>query len=154
MGRMEIRIEDELLEKLDEIAHREGKSRSEIIRSLIQMFVNLAYEDIDITEIVKQALEREPERKFILAIEERRRQGPAFRRFTEAKVIYGDADEILTDEECDSYPYDCWWTKIVIPKTIPTIVLKERVDETIDPPVYEKEVYIFTKEGWKKVRIQ
>ncbi len=33
------KLSEELLEKLDEIARREGKTRSEVIRAAIEMFI-------------------------------------------------------------------------------------------------------------------
>jgi hypothetical protein len=103
--------------------------------------------------IIKQALKNPSEAKFLLTIETWYRQGPAYTRYRSFKVIYGEVDEVLLERSCDSYPYDCYENYIIVPKSVPAIVLVEEEDETVDPPVSRKELYVFTKDGWKRVEI-
>ncbi len=47
------KLSEELLEKLDEIARREGKTRSEVIRAAIEMFISTKLRGPRIARTVK-----------------------------------------------------------------------------------------------------
>ena len=102
-------------------------------------------------EEVGRLLERakETEWKYLLKLSEWARQGSAYTDFAEYKVVYGEADEVVLERWDAGYPYAAGRDILVIPKTVPVVVLWEHVtDERQDT-----RIYVFTKDGWKEVEV-
>jgi len=84
------------------------------------------------------------------------RQGSAFEDKYQCEVIYGNAD---VDEEYDrhlcelNYPYRCPGVFRVRPRSIPTIVLCHGLDNTGNEEVRVQDLYIFTQDGWKYMKV-
>jgi hypothetical protein len=110
-----------------------------------------------ISELVKRVIENPEqypeEAKIILTIETWVRQGPSFTDEQRVTVIYGEADEVTLEQFDYGYPYRKGKKIALIPKTLPTVVLVRRVDDTTSPEIDETILYIFTKNGWKSVKV-
>ena len=84
------------------------------------------------------------------------RQGSAYEDKYQCKIIYGNAD---VEEEYDrhlcelNYPYRCPGVFKVRPRSIPTIVLCYGLDNTGNEEVRVQDLYIFTQDGWKYMKV-
>jgi len=104
-----------------------------------------------IRELIKQA--KPIELKFLLILEEWARQGNAlYRDDQKFEVVYGEVDDIVLEEWDAGYPYTAGARHLLIPKTIPAIVKVKRYCD--DPVIDEEYIFIFTKEGWKVVKVR
>jgi hypothetical protein len=106
----------------------------------------------DIKKLIEQA--SPIEFKYLLKLRLERRRGGCgyvYLFWTDAEVIYGDADVITLDKY---YADDCTWFEdiLIVPKTVPTIVLLKHHD---DDPEYSdyNDIYVFDRDGWKSVRV-
>ena len=151
--RLEVRIPREIKERLSEISYFEKKSISEMVREILEVLITLKEREIPV-ELLKEATKKEPERKYILEITEHWRQGPAFVDKKETMIVYGEAEKVIVDEWCDSYPYNCYSKVIYVPKTIPVIIIEREVADNVDPPIDKTYLYVFTKKGWVKVDVK
>jgi hypothetical protein len=98
--------------------------------------------------------ENRVESRFILLIEEWIRQGTSFDDTSKFEVIYGEADLVKLEEWNEGYPYRKGTKYLVIPKTVPVIILwYHRWDYGEDRGEREI-VYVFTAEGWKKISVR
>ena len=108
-----------------------------------------------IKALVEKALrEGKEEAKMILTLERWYRQGPAYTDEQTIDIIYGEADMVVLEKYDEGYPYRKGEKVALIPRTVPVVVLVERYDNTVSPEVSEKWIYVFTKEGWKRLRVQ
>jgi len=102
----------------------------------------------DIEKLLEKA--KDTEWKYLLKLREWARQGPAYTNYAEFSILYGEAETVKIREWDSGYPYERGWEYIIIPKTVPTVVLWEHeTDEAV-----RKVVYVFTKDGWKEVEVQ
>jgi hypothetical protein len=115
----------------------------------------IKHKEIKLEEITSEEISRllerarETEWKYLLRVREWVRQGPAYTDYAEFKIVYGEAEEIKVREWDSGYPYERGWEYIIIPKTVPVVVLWEHVtDERQDT-----RIYVFTKDGWKEVEV-
>jgi len=98
--------------------------------------------------------ERYPdEARLILVIEKWRRQGEAFTDEQWYEVVQGDVKEVELESFDEGYPYRRGAKIALIPLSIPTVIDLYRYDDTTDPPVKQRTLYVFTSEGWKSVRV-
>jgi len=111
-----------------------------------EWFVNL------IREIMQDPSKYEEEAKLLLKIKTWHRQGGSFIDNAGYKVLWGEVEEVTISEWDEGYPNRCGEDIILIPKTVPTIVLYlqiedygERIEKTI--------VYVFTGKNWVSVQI-
>jgi hypothetical protein len=102
-------------------------------------------------EQIEKLLEKakETEWKYLLRLEEWARQGPAYTDFAEAEIIYGEAERVKLGSWDSGYPYASGVEYLIIPRTVPTIILWTHVT---DEGKTEK-IYIFTSDGWKEVEV-
>jgi hypothetical protein len=118
-----------------------------------------AGERIEEIEITKETLERllekaeDAETRYLLFLTTNNRPGPSFTDVATYQVVLGEVIEIELDRvynypHCDSRRY------LIIPKTIPVVIdYYHKWDFGSDQG--EKEiVYIFTKDGWKRVEVK
>ena len=105
--------------------------------------------------LINEAVQRGAEEaKIILILERWYRQGPSYIDEQDFTVIYGSVEEVTLEEFDEGYPYRKGERVALIPKSVPAIVMVERHDNTQDREIHEKVVYVFTKEGWKKLQVQ
>lgn len=154
-SRLEIRIDNEFKERLEKIAKSQGKTISDVIRDLINFYVNVAdVTNVDIKKLVEEALKRPAESKYLLRIETWVRQGASFTDYRDYRVVYGDVTAVELERIDQGYPYRIIMRYVIFPKTIPTILV---VREYSDIPGFETdevEIYVFTKDGWKRISVR
>jgi len=102
--------------------------------------------------LVKKA--KDTEWRYLLILEDWSRQGEAYVDFQRFEVVYGQADIIELETWDEGYPYRRGSKNLIVPKTVPTIVKVERFSNTQSPVIDEEELYIFTAEGWKQVKVR
>jgi len=102
-------------------------------------------------EQIEKLLEKakETEWKYLLRIEEWSRQGPAYTDYAEFELVYGKADRVKLEDWDAGYPYAAGTTYLIIPKTVPTVILWRHVTDEATKEV----LYIFTRDGWKEVEV-
>ena len=88
-----------------------------------------------------------------LVLDEWYRQGPAYVDDQSVEVIAsrGVYAVAIFDEYDSGYPYRRGWKKAIIPtnRTLYLIVRVERRDNTVDPPIYYVDYYVYVKGfGW------
>jgi hypothetical protein len=107
-----------------------------------------------IKQLVEKAIsEGKDETRYILKLETWFRQGGSFDDSASFDVIFGDVDIIELKEWNEGYPYRKGHTNLLVPKTVPTIVIwRNRWDYGEDSGEREI-VYVFTSEGWKKILV-
>jgi hypothetical protein len=118
-------------------------------------------EEVDFEEIekrlVKEVLENpqkyNTEAKIILTLETWSRQGEAFVDQQGYEVVQGEVREVVLEEFDEGYPYRSGAKIALIPLSIPTVIDLYRYDDTTDPPVKRRTLYVFTSEGWKSVKV-
>jgi hypothetical protein len=96
-------------------------------------------------------------KKTVLEIDVWYRQGGAYTDRYDCEVIYGNADvDVEYDRQiCEmNYPYRCPGVFRVRPLSMPVIIRCVGVDNTGNPRYYVDELYIFTEEGWKHVKVK
>jgi hypothetical protein len=102
-------------------------------------------------EKIKKLIEnaRETEWKYMLKLKIMNRRGGCgyvYLYSEELKTVYGDAEFVeLVHDEQDCTDYE---EVLVIPKTVPTVVMKIHRDENPECPNYV-DIFVFTSEGWK-----
>jgi hypothetical protein len=108
---------------------------------------------IDIETIKRLLKEATPaETKYLLIIKEVERHrgcGWVYLYSEKLSIVFGNVETLVLDE----YEYNCdrFREVLVIPKSIPAIVAVTYRDE--NPEVHDTiTFYIFTKDGWKKVK--
>jgi hypothetical protein len=94
---------------------------------------------------------KDAEWKFLLKLERWARQGSAYDDTAEFEIVYGDAEEVVVREWDSGYPYTAGEDVLLIPKTIPVVVIWRHYEDTGNGVHRSKIVYIFTKDGWKSV---
>ena len=104
-----------------------------------------------VDEVLRNPSEYSTEAKLILRLDiKNRRRGCGYvYLFSDSmEIVYGDAEIITILSDYDN----CTEHKelLVIPKTVPTVMIKKHFDENPESPNYT-DVYIFTVDGWKWV---
>ena len=98
--------------------------------------------------------ERYPdEARLILVIEKWRRQGEAFTDEQWYEIVQGEVKEIVLDEWDEGYPHRKGCKLALIPLAVPTVINLYSYADTTDPPEKRHTIYIFTRDGWKSVRV-
>ena len=118
-------------------------------------------QEVDFDEVekalIKDVLEH-PERypdeaRLILVIEKWRRQGPSFADEQWYEVVQGDVKEVELESFDEGYPYRRGSRVAIIPLSLATVINLYRYDDTTDPPIKSCTIHIFTRDGWKSVRV-
>jgi hypothetical protein len=111
----------------------------------------------ELEKLVKEVLdhpERYPtEAKLLLVLREWQRQGPSYVDEQRVEIIYGEAERVILEEFDEGYPHRRGTEFVLIPRTVPVVVLVEYRTDTVNPPINELTLYVFTKDGWKKVQV-
>jgi len=152
-SRIEFRVSPEFKSQIESKAQELGKTVSDLVREALELYLKLAENEIPV-ELIKQAMKQPSEAKYLLEIEWWYRQGPAYVDEQRYEIVYGDVDALTIDEWAETYPYRKGGVDIVVPRTVPVIIRLVRRDDTVDPPIHEEWLYIFTKDGWKAVRVR
>jgi hypothetical protein len=108
-----------------------------------------------IKELYEKAVsEGRLESRYLLKLETWVRQGSAFDDKADFEVIYGEVGIIELGEWNEGYPHRRGTRYLIVPKTVPAIILwYNKWDYETD--IGEREVvYVFTSEGWKKILVQ
>jgi len=107
-------------------------------------------------EVIRKLVEKaDPiEWLYLLKLSRWYRQGESYIDEQKVDVIYGEADIVELGTWDEGYPYRRGEDVLIIPKTVPTIIRVVRRDNTINPPVNNEKLLVFTKDGWKEVRIR
>jgi len=98
--------------------------------------------------------ENRVEARFLLLLERWDRQGSAYINYADFEVIYGDAEVIEIGEWDSGYPYERGEKYLVIPKTVPVIVDWWHNWDYGEERGQEEVLYIFTRQGWKSIRVR
>jgi hypothetical protein len=106
-----------------------------------------------VREVVEHPERYPTESKFILILEEWRRQGEAFIDENIVKVVYGEAEEVEVSKFDEGYPHRKGRKVAIVPRTVPVVVLVERIDNTVSPEINSAALYVFTADGWKRVKV-
>jgi hypothetical protein len=106
-----------------------------------------------IEEVLKNPSKYPDEAKMILLLETWSRQGEAFCDTQSYEVVQGEVGEVVLEEFDEGYPYRSGAKIALIPLSIPTVIDLYRYDDTTDPPVKSRTLYVFTSEGWKSVKV-
>ena len=106
-----------------------------------------------IEEVLKSPEKYPDEAKMILVIETWSRQGPSFTDEQGYEVLAGEVKEVVLFEYDEGYPYRRGAKRALIPLSIPTVIDLYRYDDTTDPPIKSRTLYVFTSEGWKSVKV-
>jgi len=93
------------------------------------------------------------ESRFILVLETNNRPGAMFTDYTRYEIVYGDAEEIELDSWYN-YPHSSGVKSLIIPKTIPVIVRYWHRDNLSGGWREWEEIHVFTKDGWKRLKIK
>jgi hypothetical protein len=94
------------------------------------------------------------ESRYLLKLETWVRQGSSFDDKADFDVVYGEAAVIELEEWDEGYPHRRGTRYLIVPKTVPVIILwRNKWDYETD--IGEREiVYVFTSEGWKKILVR
>jgi len=104
-------------------------------------------------EDIKRLLEKakDTEWRYLLKIEEWARQGSAYDDVAEFEVVYGEADLVRLEDYDAGYPGVAGTEYLVVPKTVPVIILWRHYQDYGNGSKSTRIVFIFTKDGWKYV---
>jgi hypothetical protein len=107
----------------------------------------------ELVKLLEKAKESPVESSYVLILNTNNRPGEAFMDTAEFEIIYGEVETIEL-ERYFNYPYENGARYLLIPKTVPAVVRWwHRWDFGRDAGERE-EVYVFTAEGWKCVRVR
>ena len=94
------------------------------------------------------------EGRYLLVLQTWRRQGSSYEDKADFEIILGEVDSITIREWDEGYPYICGEDTLIIPKTLPVIILWfHKWDYGTESGEIVK-AYIFTSEGWKSVTVK
>jgi len=94
------------------------------------------------------------EGRYLLKLSTWSRQGSSYSDDADFDIIHGNAEYILIREWDEGYPYRKGFDYMIIPKTIPVVILwRHSWDYDLDRGE-SVNVYIFTTEGWKSIRVK
>ena len=102
----------------------------------------------EIARLLEKA--KDTEWKFLLKLRTWARQGTGWHTdYAEFNILFGEAEEVVLERWDAGYPYSAGEDVLIIPKTVPVVVLWEHVSDDNKTAT----VYIFTKDGWKEVEV-
>jgi hypothetical protein len=108
-----------------------------------------------IKELYEKAVkEGRLEGRYLLKLQRWTRQGSSYEDKADFDIVYGEAEEVVIQGWDEGYPYRRGVDVIVIPKTLPVIILwRHRWDYGLDRGEAAV-VYVFTTEGWKSISVK
>jgi hypothetical protein len=93
------------------------------------------------------------EARLLLILEEWVRQGSSYEDSAKFEVIYGEADVVKIETWNEGYPYRKGTKYLIVPKTVPTVIVWRHKWDYGDNSGIIEIVYVFTTEGWKKISV-
>jgi len=115
--------------------------------------VKYVEKDENVKRLIAEIIQDPDKVRTILVLEEWDRCVGAFTDKRTVEVIHGEVEKIILEEYVTSFPHTWGRVFVLIPKTVPVIVLERTVDDTTAPVIDETVVYIFTKRGWKRIKV-
>jgi hypothetical protein len=91
--------------------------------------------------------------KYMLILEKWDRQGGAYTDYADFEILLGKADIIEIEEWDSGYPYTAGEKCLVVPKTVPVVILWYSGQDYGDGLKRKREIYVFTRDGWKRVEV-
>jgi hypothetical protein len=107
-----------------------------------------------VQEVLQNPQNYPTEAKLLLRLSVWRRQGEAYIDDAYYDIVFGDAESIIVKEWDAGYPYAKGKDVVLIPKSVPTIVVYEKVWDFETDRGRSITVYIFTGNNWVSVPIQ
>jgi integrase len=109
-------------------------------------------EEEEIKRLLEEAKKREPEAKFLLELETFKRVGMSIHDETSFEIVYGNADVYELDyRRIDERTIGARY--IIVPRTVPTIVLERHEYEDINKSQRSFTVHVFDGKGWKRIDV-
>ena len=94
------------------------------------------------------------EGRYLLVLQTWRRQGSSYEDKADFEIILGEIDSITIREWDEGYPHRKGFDYIIIPKTIPVVILWFHKWDYGTESGESAKVYIFTADGWKSVCVK
>jgi len=94
------------------------------------------------------------EGRYLLKLSTWRRQGSSYEDKADFEIILGEIDSITIREWDEGYPHRKGFDYIIIPKTIPVVILWFHKWDYGEDKGEREIAYIFTSEGWKSVTVK
>ena len=116
-------------------------------------------DEIEIEKIMEKTLKKllekatDAETSFLLFLDTQHRPGEAFTDTADFDVILGEAEKIEL-EYTYNYPHYSGSRYLIIPKTIPVVIDYYHKWDFGTEQGFEETLYIFTKDGWKRVEVK
>jgi hypothetical protein len=108
-----------------------------------------------IKELYEKAVkEGRVEALYMLKLHRWARQGTSYIDKADFEIIFGEAEEVVIHEWDEGYPYRRGVDVIIIPKTIPVVILWFHKWDYGEDRGGREIAYIFTSEGWKSVTVE
>ena len=112
-------------------------------------------EQKEIKELVKKVIaEGKPEARFLLTIETWYRQGESFTDEARIEVVYGEIEKVELEEIDEGYPHRLVQKYAIIPKALPTVIVRKIYCDIPGWETEQEEIYVFTGEEWKKLVVE
>lgn len=86
--------------------------------------------------------------KLILTLETWEEETSMYRDYCVFEVLCGEVDDTIVSVEGSRVKH------VLVPKTVPTIVLYKCYDDSVEPAYEYNVIYIFTVNGWRKISLQ
>jgi hypothetical protein len=108
-----------------------------------------------IKELVEKAeKEGRLEGRYLLKLSTWYRQGSSYEDKASYEVILGEIDSVETRQWDEGYPYRRGVDTLIIPKTLPVIIVWRHKWDYGEDRGEREIVYVFTTEGWKSIRVK
>jgi hypothetical protein len=112
----------------------------------------LVVEELKPEEIGKLLEKAGPtEWKYLLILDKWNRQGNVYRDYSNFEIVYGEVDMVLLEKWNSGYPRTVGEKYLIVPKTVPVVIVHYEGRDFGNGLEQEREVYIFTKDGWKRL---
>jgi hypothetical protein len=116
-----------------------------------------AQTQIQIQELVNDIIsnpEKYPmEAKYLLRLQRWIRQGSAFDDKAVFEVAFGEVDVIVLKEWDEGYPYRKGEDVVLIPRTVPVVVVWKNYWDYGTERGTKQSIYVFTGSEWKRIDI-
>ena len=110
--------------------------------------------DEELRKIVEEVKKKgEWESRFLLILDTQSRPGAMFTDVTNYEIVFGEAEEVELESWYD-YPHSSGAKYLIIPKTVPVILRYWHRDNYEGGWREWEEIHVFTKEGWKSIRVK
>ena len=107
-----------------------------------------------VQEVLQNPQKYQSEAKILLKLSIWYRQGSAYIDEANYTIVFGEVDEVTLREWDAGYPYAKGRDVVLIPKSVPTVVIYEEVWDFGEDRGRSVTVYVFTGSNWVSVSIQ